>query len=488
MIAGLDLGTTGCKIVVFDLKGNELYRSYELYETIREHGKAEIDANVLFNCVKKVLQDTATKYDITALGVDSFGEAVVLLDEHGTPLTNIITGGDIRGEKEAEELSKKVGKEKIASITGLEPNYVYGGNKALWFKNNEPALFKKVSKILMVEDFIIYMLTGNAVIDYSLATRSMLFDLHTNDWSDEILKAAGFDRKMLSKPAPLGTIAGVVKESLKKELGIKNDIKIIPAGHDQVAVAVGAGVNSVDTAVDGCGTVECVTPLYSNLDHIDEMVKYHYGIAPFFDKYTTYAYSYCSCSLVNWFRSNFLVGIEHNKAVEFVILEKDFTDKPTGILVLPHFMGAAVPYMDPDSKGIIAGLTFEHNFSNIYQAFLEGISYEMKINIDTLKKCGIKFKKLVATGGGAASIKWLQIKANVCNMPIKILSGKEAGCKGGAMIAAASIGIFSSIEEASKKMVKYKGTIRPQKDIVALYKEQYKRYKKLYPMMKGLIK
>lgn len=486
MIAGLDIGTTGCKIVVYDLRGNELYRSYQSYITKRDDNKAEIDANTVFNSIKFVLKDCASKYQITALGVDSFGEAIVLLDKDDIPLTNIITGGDIRGEKEAEYLSNKLGKDVISSITGLEPNYAYGINKALWFKNHQPELFKKVNRLLMVEDFAIYMLTGKAIIDYSLATRSMMFDLHINDWSQKILDAAGIDRNWLSKPVKLGTIAGSLKDSLKKELGINNDIKIVPAGHDQISVAVGAGIITNDIAVDGAGTVECITPIYDNLNHLDEMVKYHYGIAPYFDKYTTYAYSYCCGSLINWYKDNFLSGINEDKHYE--ILEKDFVNKPSGLLVLPHFMGAAVPYMDSNSKGMIVGLTLNHTLSNIYQGFLEGIAYEMKINLDTLKKCGIKPKKLVATGGGASSKKWLQIKANICNMPIKILSIKEAGCKGGAMIAGVATNEYSDIKEATKKMVKYIGIIKPQKEVVALYKEQYKKYKKLYHIVKGLEK
>lgn len=484
MIAGLDVGTTGCKLVVFDLNGNQLYCSYRSYKTIRKDNKQEIDPLVLFEAVKSVLEDCSSKYEITAIGVDSFGEAMLLLDENDTPLGNIILQGDIRGQIEANELVNTLGKEKIESITALEPNYNFGLCKVMWVKKNKPELFAKTKRILMIEDFVIYMLTGNAVIDYSLAVRSLAFDINKLDWSDEILKAVGLNKSLFSKPQPLLKPAGFIKESIKNELNIKNNIIIAPSGHDQISVAIGTGIDNIDKAVDGAGTVECITPIFKEPINYKEMITNHLGIAPFFDYYTTYAYSYCCGCLIDWFRETFLHNVE--KEHEFEILEKDFTIGPTNILVLPHFAGAAVPYMDPKSRGMIVGLSLENSLSNIYQSFLEGVAYEMRINMEILEKCNIKPNILVATGGGSNSKKWLQIKANILNKTIYVSADKEAGCKGGAIIAGIISGFFKDLKDGMNKMVKYKEIIKPNFEIVALYDKQFNKYKKLYIFMKGI--
>lgn len=484
MIAGLDIGTTGCKVVVFDLKGNEIYRSYRSYETKRCDGHKEIDVNVLTTSIKEVIKDTATKYEITALGVDSFGEAIVLLDKNDTPLTNIIEGTDIRGSDELDELINVLGKNKIANITGQNPDFTFSIFKAMWLKKHHPEIMNKTKRILLIEDFVIYLLTGNAIIDYSLATRTCAFDLNTNSWSKEIMDAAGFDDKKWSKPVPLLFNAGNIKEEIKKELNIKNDITITPAGHDQIAVALGCGVLSPNKAVDGSGTVECITCIYDKPKLYDGMVENYLGIAPFLDKCATYAYNFCGCSLVDWFRNNFVKNTDEKQVYSY--LENEFIDKPTGILLLPHFAGAAVPYMDSNSKGMIWGLTLEHSLSNIYQAVLEGIAYEMKMHINILKKNEIKPKKLIATGGGASSTKWLQIKADVLNMPIYRIKGKEVGCKGGAILAGVVSGIFNNIEEAINQMVEYVDVIKPRKENVYLYQKEFKRYQKLYKFGKEL--
>jgi len=486
MIAGLDIGTTGCKIVVFDLKGNELYCAYRRYETVRANGEKEIDPLLLLKYVKEIIKEATDKYSISSIGIDSFGEAIVLLDKDDNPLTNFILGGDVRGASEVEDLIKILGRKEIGEISGLNPDYTCSIFKTMWLKKNRPEIYNRAARIMLVEDYVIYMLTGEAVIEYSLASRTCALDINKLEWSKEIFNAAGVDINLFSEAVPLLSKSIEIKDSIRKELNITEKVFVTPTGLDQVPVAIGCGVNNTAVACDGCGTVQCVTCVFEKPSNYSEFLKNYMGIAPFFDKYSTFAYSFCGCSLVDWFINNFVPNMD--KTCVFEQLEKEFKNGPTGLLVMPHFAGASVPYMDPESKGIVYGLSLENSLSEMYKSVLEGIAYEMKVNLSILKKNGIKPRILYATGGGSASNKWLQIKADILNLPIKKVKGKESGCRGSAILAGVTQGLYKSIEEGTKLFVKYGSIIKPNKENVLLYKTQFNKYRKLYNFGKTLNK
>lgn len=487
MFAGLDIGTTGCKIVVYDDIGNELYNVYKNYVPIHSSNGDEINPDELFNAIKYVTKEAFTRFpQIEGLGVDSFGESFVMLDKNDTPLFNIIISSDSRGEKEVKEIINKINEKEVEDITGLKPGASYTLPKLLWVKNNMPEVFSKIDKVLLVEDAVIYLLTKNRYIDYSLATRSMAFDINKLNWSNKLLNLFDINEKYFSKPVPLGYNCGLIEDAVQKELGISTRCQIFTSGHDQVAVAIGAGVINENIASDGAGTVDCITPVFSSLKNKEFFANNNYAIVPFINNnYVTYAYNFTSGSLIDWFIKKIL---KDNSSDVFQKLEENFEDLPSKILVLPHFSGAATPYMDHNSRGMIVGLSLASTTSNIYQGLLEGIAYEMKFNIELLKEAGVDIKCVNASGGGSSSSKWLQIKANIYNMPVNKVKGKECGARGGAILSSVSLKRFVSIEEAIDKFVKIEKTFYPNKDAVLLYDKTYQKYKKLYLANKEIFK
>ena len=161
--------------------------------------------------------------------------------------------------------------------------------------------------------------------------------------------------------------------------------------------------------------------------------------------------------------------------------------KPTGILVLPHFAGAATPYMDNGSKAVFAGITFDTSKKELYQALMEGVTYEMLFNLERLYESGIKLEKLMASGGGAKSKKWLQIKANIMNLPITSTASEEAGSLGTVMLTGVAVGAFKSIEEASEIFLEEKETFYPDENVHNEYMKIYEKYKKLYSSVRNII-
>ena len=369
-IGGLDIGTTGCKLTVFDEKGTMLDKAYRDYPVTRNSEGHTVDAAVILKGVMEIISEIAAKYhDLKGIGVTSFGESFVMTDDEGVPLSPVMLYTDPRGRNEREHLEDRLGSFHMAEISGLHPHEMYSLPKLMWIREHQPEIFKRAKHVFLIEDFIVFSLTKVAQIDYSMATRTLAFDVRSLSWSDEIFDTAGIDKSLFSKPVPTGTPAGYVTSDVVRKTGISKDTLIVSISQDQVSAAVGAGVFSPDRAVDGAGTVECLTPVYDSLPDMKPMYDGNYAVVPYVipGSYVCYAFSYTGGALIQWCVDN-LAKKEKELAREQGIavnpyLENEYRSKrgsddiPSGLLVLPHFAGAATPYMDTGSRGVIVGLT-----------------------------------------------------------------------------------------------------------------------------------
>ena len=294
-IAGLDIGTTGCKITVFESDGTCLGKEYRDYPSSRGIGAHEINVEDIMKGVWEVLGAIAGQFpDIGGIGVTSFGEAFVMVDDDAKPLLPTMLYTDPRGKEQCAALSKKLGEKEIARITGLRPHEMYSLPKLMWVKENRPDLYEKAAHVFLIEDYVVYCLTGKRVIDYSLATRTMGFDIQNLCWSREVFEAAGIDIALMSEAVPTGTLAGTLTQDAAAKTGLDGGAKIVSISHDQVAACVGAGAFDAQVAVDGAGTVECLTPVYDSLPDIDRMYEGYFSVVPYVvpGTYVDYAFSY----------------------------------------------------------------------------------------------------------------------------------------------------------------------------------------------------
>lgn len=477
LCAGLDIGTTGCKVVIYDEKGNYLRKSYKEYEVSRNGGLHEIDATSIFLAVKAVMND-ADMSNVGAMAVTSFGESFVLLDENDTPLFPIMLYTDPRGKAECEFITEKFDKKALAVQTGTKLHEMYSLPKILWIKNNRQEEYKKAKRILLIEDFIVYMLSGIAQIDYSLAARTAAFDIKNKCWIDELLSWCGIDKKLLSTPVPTGSVAGKIKLDLAQELKTNENMLIVNGCHDQIAAMTGANVFENEQVMDGTGTVECVPVIFDEPPTNYDLYDKGYSIAPHINgKYACYVLSYAGGATLKWFRDNF-------SDKSYRELDNEVKENPSSLMIMPHFAGAATPYMNSSSTAAILGLTFEHGKTDIYKALMEGTAYEIMLNLEILKEFGITPKNLIATGGGANSDVWLQIKADILGLPITALSGDEVGAAGSAYMAGKAIGIY----DESTRLLSERKTFYPNDDKHEIYLVQYNKYKKIYKCCTEILK
>jgi xylulokinase len=298
----------------------------------------------------------------------------------------------------------------------------------------------------------------------------------------------------MSAPVPTGTPAGRVSQRAARETGLSPETLIVSVSHDQVAAAVGAGAFDSSVAVDGAGTVECLTPVFDGVPDPEVMYRGYFAVVPYIvpGKYVAYAFSYTGGALIQWCADT-LAKQEKEAAAERGVSVNEYLEsqypgeEPTGLLVLPHFAGAATPYMDTGSKGAIVGLTSSSTVAEIYRGCMEGVAYEMYLNLRSLEGSGARFTRLNATGGGARSEVWMQMKADVLNLPITALKTEDAGTVGSAMLTGLAAGSFQSLGDAARRMVQEKKTYYPRSGMHEKYMEIYDRYRDLYRSVRPLM-
>ena len=497
-IAGLDIGTTGCKCTVFDESGQYLGKAYRDYPAKRTVTGHEIDVSAIMDGVIGALREMAERYpDIGGIGITSFGETFVLTDAAGKPLHNAMLYTDPRGGEEVRALSEKLGERSIAVITGLRPHEMYSLPKLMWLKAHRPDIYGAAKHAFLMQDYVVFHLTGAAQIDYSLATRTMALDIQTLQWSREMFDAAGIDVKLMSRPVPTGTPAGTLTPAAAHAVGLPESVTVVSVSHDQVAAAVGAGAFDGSVAVDGAGTTECLTPIYDAMPDIDEMTKGYYSVVPYVipGKYVAYAFTYTGGALIDWCVGNFAkaekkIAAERGVSVNELLEEayqRERGDTPSGLLVLPHFAGAATPYMDTGSRGAVVGLSTDTGVAELYRGCMEGVVYEMVLNARAMKDSGIRFTRLHATGGGARSAVWTQMKADMLNLPIVALRTSDAGTVGCAMLTGVAVGAFRDLKDAAEHMVEQVHTYYPRPEMHAQYMRIYDRYERLYDAVRPLV-
>lgn len=496
-LLGIDVGTTGTKAVAVNSSGQILASAYLEYSILSPSaGWFELDPQKVLSACKEVISIVAEQVrsidPVKAIGISSQGEAFTAIDKNGKYLCNAMVSFDARSQEQVKAYINSFGAERLYHITGHSAHTLFSLFKILWLKENQPETFAKISKLMCMGDLLGFELTGRAMISYNLASRTMLFDVNKLEWSQEILTDIGLDRRVLSEAVEAGTIVGNVRAGIGSELGLSNDVCVVMGGHDQSCGAFGVGAINAGTAAYSIGTVECITPAFSTcvLDEtmrLSNLATYPHVIPGL---YTTVAFATTGGSGLRWFRDTLgKYEIEQSKITGqdvYELLLEDMPTEPSGLLVLPHFTSTGTPYFDSSPMGAILGLRLSTSKGELVKGLLEGITYEMKLNLETLRKAGVKVDQLLAFGGGTKSSAWLQIKADILDMPIVSVEISEAGCLGAAMLAAKAMGQVSSLRECSAGWVKVGKRYVPDEKRAKVYRERYAVYQGLYETLKPI--
>ncbi len=491
LLLGVDIGTTGAKALVFNEAGSIVAYSFKEFGIYHpQKGYAEQDPELVWAVCKQIICEATAKSgpNIAAISISVQGDAIIPVGLDRKALANAQLGMDYRGVEETEECAKIFGEQWLFDNTGMRPHPLNSLIKILWIKKKSPDLFEKTYKFVTFSDFLLAKLGSDEyVIDLSMASRTMAFDLKTCYWSEKILGRIDIPVEKLSKPVPSATAVGKISERIGAELGINSGALIVAGGHDQACAALGSGIIKPSFALDSHGTAEVLsTPLNEAITNSVMFNSYYpcYShVVP--GMYFTFGLNHVGGVLLKWL-SEQVCGL--NSSLEgspYDYLLNNCVDKPSHLMVLPHFNGSGTPTCDLESKGAILGLNMSTNRFDIAKAIMEALSFELRININTMLTAGIQIENLICVGGGARSKVILQNKADILSIPVSTLQIREAAGLGAGMLAGLATGAFGSVREAAN-IVKTQETYYPREEYSRCYEERFSIYKMLYPQLKNV--
>ena len=491
-LLGIDVGTTGCKVALFSLDGKMLGTAYREYDAQNlQPGWAELDAAAVWGDLKAAIHTMMAACpgaNVRALSISSLGEALVPVSKDRQILGPSILNFDSRGEEFLEDLAALLPDEDLYAINGNTIGNHYSLTKLKWIQAYQPELYERTYKFLHWGAFIAFMLGADPLVDYSLANRTLLFDIHQCDWSDALIEKVGLDRSKLPETIPSGTLVGKVLPHIAAELGLPSGVNIIAGAHDQCANAVGCGVVDSGSAVFGMGTYHCITPVFAAQPDPQLMIERglnteHHAIP---GRYVSFIYNQGG-SLVKWFRDTFAAE-EHRQAQAkrqsiYPQLFDEIPPNPSNVMVLPHFTSTGPPDFITDSSGLIAGLHLETRRGDVLKGIIEGVAFYLKEVVDSLPETGIQTKDYRAVGGGSQSDVWVQTCADIFGQPFTRPVITEAGALGAAIMAGVGAGIFEGYSQAVSEMVKLERSFEPDPHQVERYQSRYKHYQRLWPIV-----
>jgi xylulokinase len=490
-LVGLDVGTTGCRAVVFDEDGTVLASASREYAVdMPRPGWAEHDIEQVWEFAIGSIRDAlaaAGSSEVAAVGLSVHGEAVTPLDGRGRPLRPTILGMDTRTGAENEWLRREVGSERLYERTGMPVHTINTLPKLLWIRQHEPDVWARAERFVLVEDYLVGRMTGHWVISDCLASRTQLLDLRAGRWDDEIVALLGLPMSRLSEVRPSGSAVGALSGELTRLLGLAHPPLVVNGGHDQACGALGVGLTEPGMASVSTGTAEVVevalrSPILAPQLREGNISVYRHVAAGL---YLAMTLNHSGGLVLRWFRDGFC----EPQSLEAETAGRDAYDLvlaaappgPTSLLVLPHFAGAGTPTFDTASRGAILGLGFGTTRGEVAKAILEGLTYELRVNLDLLRASGVGIDVLRAIGGGARSALWLQLKADITGIPVVRPRVTEAAALGAALLAGAGAGLWPSAAEAARRFLELTDTYLPDPRRRAEYDRRYQLYREVYP-------
>ena len=486
-LLGLDIGTTGCKAAAVSDRGVPLATAYREYPLLTPRpGWAELDPDVVWEATRSAVREvtSAGVAPPRAMAVSCLGEAVTPIDGQGRPLGPSIVSFDRRAAACHDRLVERVGRDSFERITGMTPMPHYTAAKWNWLATEAPDVYRAAAKLVCYGDLVAARLGLEPVIDHTMAARTLAFDQSSRSWDPGILEAAGVEEAKLPTPAPSGTVIGTIPPAHSRDLGLARGAVLVAGGLDQAcaahAVGVGsvgvgsvgvgsvgvdsvgvgsvgvgsvgvgsvgvgsAGVDSAGSALLSLGTVAVLAMVLA--EGRPRPIAVPTGPHVVEGRSLTVAGAPAGGAVLRWYRD--VLGAadaerarKHGHADFYDTVVSGAAEVETEAIVVPHFAGSRAAFADPDSLGVMAGLTFATDRRHLVRALLEGVALETAVMAERLSAAVGPVASLRAAGGGSQSAVWMQIFADVLGVPVESTASSYAAAVGAALIAGSAVGL-----------------------------------------------
>ncbi len=475
---GIDVGGTGAKAGVYDIDGVQLGFAQRGYQPVTdENGLTDIPIEDIYNAARDSAREAvaASGAKIKSLAVSSQGQTFVSLDENDQPLHKAILWYDARAGEQADKMKNAIDGGDMYPLLQA----VASAPKIMWLRERFPETMSRSRRYLLLPDYIYYRLTGIAATDPCIGASSGLYSDTEPDYNDAALRASGITKDQVARIMPSGTAFSSLTESASEEWGINRDAMAVVGTNDQYAGALGAGNCRPGIVSETTGTCLALVTLTDRApgEISRGLIS---GRFPIPDHWFVLAYSKTAGVALDWFVREFAGGMSHNQLDK---LAQDVPQGSNGVSVLHHLDGFISPYLNEGARGHIHGLSMNSRLADVYNAFLESITFSSRQHVESYRLNGYSINEFRCIGGGAKSDLWMQMKADVLNIPVERPSVVEAATLGAAMIAAVGDGKFSTIKEASEALHKPGKLYHPNPVSVSAYDLAYGRYLELFERM-----
>ena len=487
-IVSLDVGTTSLKGVLFDLRGNILAIELEEYDlSTPAPDIVECDPEFYWQAAQKVIRHLLLKSrieprDVRSVGVTSQGETLIVLDDAGHALRPAIVWLDNRSHVEAKEIERQFGVEEVYRVTGqpeLTPTWT--ATKILWLQKHEPQVFRRAGKFLLVEDYLLFRLTGRYFSDDAMNASTLYFDIRNHCWWPEMLKFLAISADQLPELKYSGQFVCPISAQAAAATGLSPKTTVTSAPIDQIAGGIGAGnlapgilSETTGAALGTCAT--CDGPIY---DPAKAIPCQTHGVP---GKYVLMAWAPTAGMALRWFRDVFGGGADYAALCADAELVAPGAE---GLMFLPYLCGAGCPEMLPKAKGVFWGISLAHRKAHFTRAIIESIAFVLRRNVDHLETLVGSVAEVRCLGGGARSPLWLQIKADMLNRACAVMECEEATSLGVAMVSCVANGIYRDTTQAQENMVRIKNRVMPNPRNTGAMNDAYQRYLQLHNDVKN---
>ena len=488
-LLGIDVSTTGVKALLVAADGQvvgsanteqPLYTPHPLWS---EQDPADW-WNGAMRSIRQVLADTGVDgSQVAAVGLTGQMHGLTLLDNQGQVLRPAILWNDGRTAAQCDEMRARLGKERLVAITGNDALTGFTAPKILWVRENEPEVYGRVAHILLPKDYVRYRLTGGFAVDCADGAGMILMDIKKRTWSSEVLEALEIPLEWLPQVFEGPQITGTITAEAAQLTGLKAGTPVVGGGGDQAAGAVGAGAvqpGVVSLALGTSGVVFASTssPL------IEPQGRLHAFCHAVPGRWHLMGVMLSAAGSLRWYRDTFHPGQDYDSLLAPAAAIPAGCE---GLLFLPYLTGERTPHPDPLARGAFVGLTIRHNEGHLVRAVLEGVAFGLRDSFELMKQAGQKeINQVRVSGGGARSLLWRQILADVFGAELVTVNTTEGAAYGAALLAGVGAGLWPDVDSACQATVRLTGSTVPQPAEQAAYEKYYALYRQLYPALKDI--
>jgi len=493
-LLAIDLGTSACKITIFDYNGQIAASWTGEYPTnYPQAGWVEQDPRLWWQVacqgINTALANSGISAgDIAAVGVDGTSWACIALDKNGEPLRPAMLWLDRRAQAQADWMKEKVGEERLLKTNGNPVDPAYITPKILWMQEHEPELYRQTAKFIQSNSYLVYKLTGEYSQDFSQGYGLHFFNIANGTWQEDIAEELGISLELMAPMYHSHEVVGTVTAKAAAETGLSIGTPVVAGGLDAACCTLGAGVIKPGQTQEQGGqaggmSIQVDTPL------IHPLLILGYHVVP--DQWLLQGGTVGGGGTLRWFREQLGIyeqirGREVGKSPYEIMSEEAEMIRPgsDGLIFLPYMAGERSPIWDSKARGVFFGLSYDKTRAHMVRAIMEGVGYSLLHNLETAAEVGAQVDVLTSVGGAANSHVWTQIKADITGRTIQVPYSDSATSLGAAILAGVGTGVYSSFEQAVAQTVRVQRVHYPQEHVHQVYRGYYQLYLELYKRLK----